>query len=157
MEGEAAFVSHFNTAALPMTPCHPPKSSCQGGWDGPGACDAFLGLSFPLVLLLDGLKSVPWVIRFSFDALGGFYPSGRTSQVLTQMLLQTLPSISSIISALFCKPFSSPPWLADRVLLMGSNSGTLPSQRVADTSVITRCSGRAVMGPAVNCGNANTP
>lgn len=32
MEGEAAFVSHFNTAALPMTACHPPKQ--LPGWVG---------------------------------------------------------------------------------------------------------------------------
>lgn len=74
---------------------------------------------------------MPRVTRFSFDALGGFYPNSRTSQVFTQMLLQTLLSTCSMISVLFCKPFSSPPWIADRRLLMGSSSGTLPSQRVA--------------------------
>lgn len=74
---------------------------------------------------------MPWMTRFGFDALGGFYASGRTSQVLAQMLLQTRLSISSIISVLFCKPFSLPPWIADHRPLMGSNSGTLPLKRLA--------------------------
>lgn len=50
------------------------------------------------MLFLEDLKSVPLMTRFSFDALGGFYPNSGTSQILTQMLLQILLSISRIMS-----------------------------------------------------------
>ena len=36
-----------------------------------------LGLRFPPLLCLEVLKSVPLAGGFSFDALGGFYPSSR--------------------------------------------------------------------------------
>lgn len=49
------------------------------------------------MLSLEEHKSVSLLTRFSFDALGGFYPSSRTSQILAQMLLQILLSISRIM------------------------------------------------------------